>query len=185
MSRIKIVSNPYNREISYYIFDESSNCWEDIREKNQLSRLREDESERAFLPFKIKEIMDIIIKEYRSRNESIDIVFEGTNDEYKELQDVCNTEYSNENINTSQSSRYLENARFIRNEARETFEKVEPIISKIIRDDTSSMEDLHKVSDALKDIVPICVFGNYSSGKSTFINGSSGVIVGEKHPLPL
>ena len=174
MSRIKIVSNPYNREISYYIFDESSNCWEDIREKNQLSRLREDESERAFLPFKIKEIMDIVIKEYRARNESIDIVFEGTNDEYKELQDVCNTEYSNENINTSQSSRYLENARFIRNEARETFEKVEPIISKIIRDDTSSMEDLHKVSDALKDIVPICVFGNYSSGKSTFINALIG-----------
>lgn len=174
MSKIKIVSNPYNREISYYIFDEDSNCWEDIREKNQLSRLREDESERAFLPFKIKEIMDIIIKEYHSRNESIDIVFEGTNDEYKELQDVCNTEYSNENISISKSSRYLENARFITKEAKETFEKVEPIISKIIRDDTSSMEDLHKVSDALKDIVPICVFGNYSSGKSTFINALIG-----------
>ena len=35
-------------------------------------------------------------------------------------------------------------------------------------------KNLVKVSDALDDIVPICVFGNYSSGKSTFINALIG-----------
>lgn len=33
---------------------------------------------------------------------------------------------------------------------------------------------MNKVSDALKDIIPICVFGNYSAGKSTFINALIG-----------
>lgn len=34
---------------------------------------------------------------------------------------------------------------------------------------------LNKVSQALDDVIPLCVFGNYSAGKSTFINALIGV----------
>lgn len=174
MSKIKIRSNPYTREISYYVYNELLNKWENIKEKNPNSKLREDESERAFLPFKIKEIVDIIISDYSVGKDPIEIVFEGTQDEYEELVSVCNEEGVIGKILVSRSDEYLENARFIRKEAREEFEAVQPIIAKIVRDDKHVIKDLNKVSDALKDIIPICVFGNYSSGKSTFINALIG-----------
>ena len=171
MARIKIISNPYNREIRYKVYNDSSQQWDDLQEKNPNSRLREDESGKAFLPFKIKDIVDVIVAEYATRDSAIEIIFEGTSDEYSDLQEVCR-EY--DNIQLTRSGKYLENARFICKEAKETFEIVQPIIASIIRDDQDVIRDLNKVSDALKDIIPICVFGNYSSGKSTFINALIG-----------
>ena len=61
MAKVKIISNPYNREIMYLTFREQSGLWEKIEVYNPNSRLREDESGKSFLPFKIKEIIDIII----------------------------------------------------------------------------------------------------------------------------
>lgn len=55
MTKIKIRSNPYNREISYLTMDEATGQWVDVRETDERSRLRETDSERSFLPFKIKE----------------------------------------------------------------------------------------------------------------------------------
>lgn len=177
MTKIKIISNPYTREIGYYIYNEITGLWDDICSIRENSRLREDETGKAFLPFKIKEIVDIILAEYFVNKEPVEIVFEGTEDEYAELQSVCSEEPYCREIQLIRSPLYLENARFIRKEARETFESVYPIIKRIINDDEEVIKDLNKVSDALRDIVPLCVFGNYSSGKSTFINALIGAEV--------
>lgn len=72
------------------------------------------------------------------------------------------------------STRILENARDILDHAKEIFDTVQPIIKNIIKDDVGITKGLMKVSDALKDIIPICIFGNYSAGKSTFINALIG-----------
>ena len=174
MTQIKIVSNPYNREINYFVFNRVAGQWEAIKENNPNSRLREDETGKSFLPFKIKEIIDIIISEYYTDNNKIEIIFEGTQDEYGELEEVCLEEEIKEKIELTKTSRILENARFIFKDIREVFNDVYPIIEKTIRDDECVMRDLNKVSDALNDIIPICVFGNYSAGKSTFINALIG-----------
>lgn len=42
-------------------------------------------------------------------------------------------------------------------------------------EDFSVKRGLNKVSQALDDVIPLCVFGNYSAGKSTFINALIGV----------
>ena len=78
MTKIKIKSNPYERNIEFLSCKDSSEEWKDIRDLNANSRLREIESVRSFLPFKIKEIIDIILDEYQTSNEKITIVFEGT-----------------------------------------------------------------------------------------------------------
>ena len=39
MARIKIISNPYKREILYFNFNEESAEWEDIKNNNANSRL--------------------------------------------------------------------------------------------------------------------------------------------------
>ncbi len=174
MAKVKIISNPYKREISYLSFREQSGQWVEIEEYNPNSRLREDESGKSFLPFKIKEIIDIIVDEYCIGTEPVEVVFEGTNEEYREVEKVCSADGFVGKITLSRTHNILENARSILKDTKEIFKTVQPIIEKIVRDDDGVKGDLNKVSDALDDIIPICVFGNYSAGKSTFINALIG-----------
>lgn len=174
MAMIKIKSDPYKREISYESFHTQTGLWEKIEVHNPDSRLREDESGKSFLPFKIKEIVDIILHDYHSGTEKVEIIFEGTNEEYREVEKVCQAEGVADKVVLSRTHVILENARSILKETKGIFRTVEPIIAKIVRDDVGVRRDLKKVSDALDDIIPICVFGNYSAGKSTFINALIG-----------
>ena len=172
---IKIISNPYTRKINFFSYKDQTGEWEDLKDGNSNSRLREDESGRNFLPFRIKDIIDTIISEYYITNgDKIHILFEGTQDEYIEVENVCNEDDIKEKITLSRTRTILENARIIFDPTKEIFAKVQPIIENIVKDDANVCKDLNKVSDALKDIIPICVFGNYSAGKSTFINALIG-----------
>ena len=174
MAKIKIKSDPYRREISYESYHAQTGLWEKIEVHNPDSRLREDESGKSFLPFKIKEIIDIIIHDYQRGSEKVEIIFEGTNEEYREVEKACQTEGVADKVTLTRTHTILENARSILKETKGIFKTVEPIIAKIVRDDVGVRRDLKKVSDALDDIIPICVFGNYSAGKSTFINALIG-----------
>lgn len=173
MAKIKIISNPYTRRIDYLIFKEQTGEWEEILVGNPDSKLREDESGRNFLPFKIKEIIDIIIAEYYIKDK-IEIIFEGTKDDFNEVKVVCSAEGVVDKIELTRGGNYLADARYIFGPTKEIFETVQPIIEKIIKDDVHVKKDLGKVADALRDIIPICVFGNCSAGKSTFINALIG-----------
>ncbi len=174
MTRIKIISNPYNRSLTYFIYKEQSDTWENIQQDSINSKLRENDPEKIFLPFKVKEIIDTIVDEYYVGTEKIELIFEGTGDEYEEVENVCNEEDLKDKVHLMRSSRVLENARDILDHAKEIFDTVHPIIKNIVKDDASITKGLVKVSDALKDIIPICIFGNYSAGKSTFINSLIG-----------
>lgn len=171
---IKIISNPYTRQIRFLSCKEQSEQWEEIKVSNVNSKLREDESGRIFLPFRIKEIIDTIISEYYINGKKVNIQFEGIQDEYTEVENVCTEESVSDKVELSRTHTILENARIVFTPTKEIFSKVQPIIEKIVKDDVNVCNDLNKVSDALKDIIPICVFGNYSAGKSTFINALIG-----------
>lgn len=174
MTKIKIISNPYNRSLSYYIYKESTDTWESIRQDSINSRLRENDEEKIFLPFKIKEIVDTIVAEYYVGTNKIELIFEGTTDEYEEVSNICDDAGLKDKVSLMRSTRVLENARDILDHAKEIFATVHPIIKNIVKDDPDITTGLEKVSDALKDIIPICIFGNYSAGKSTFINALIG-----------
>ena len=175
MTQIKIKSNPYNREISYQTLDGETGNWVDVKQSDERSRLRETDSERSFLPFKIKEILSIIVKEYYVGREKVQLIFEGTQDEYVEIASVCESDEFKEKIDLTRSNRILKNARFIKEKIKETFETVNPVIKHIMQDDEDVKKEINKVSKALDDVIPLCVFGNYSAGKSTFINALTGV----------
>lgn len=172
--KIKIISNPYEKNIRYFTFNEFLQSWEDIKSQNPNSRLREDVSGKGFLPFQIKEIVDIIISEYYTGESVIELFFEGTKDELDEVVRVCAAEDVCDKIQVYQSEVFLENARLIFDDTKEIFEKVKPIIERTARDNRKITKNLNKVSEALNDVIPICVFGNYSAGKSTFINALIG-----------
>lgn len=174
MVTVKIKSNPYERKIEFLSYKEQTGEWEEIQESNPDSKLREDESDKSFLPFKIKEIVDIILEEYFTDSDKVSLVFEGTKEEYEELKKICELPEISDKIVLSKTKTILENAKLILGDTKEIFKMVQPIIMKIVRDDEKVKMDLNKVADALDDIIPICVFGNYSAGKSTFINSLIG-----------
>lgn len=174
MKKIKIISNPYNRSLTFWIYKEHADTWENIKHDDPNGRLCEFDEEKTFLPFNVKEIVDEIIKAYYVGPENIELIFEGTSDEYMEIENICGEEGVKDKIHLMRSTRILDNARYILDPAKETFDKVQPLIRSIIKDDPLITKGLDKVSDALKDIIPICIFGNYSAGKSTFINALIG-----------
>ena len=172
MSKIKIYSNPYKKEIEYFTFNESIGEWNNIKESTPSSHLLELDTEKSFLPFLVNEIIETIRQEYYV-GELVTIYFEGTEEEYEELESVCNKKKYKDILELHKSDSFLENGRDILNYIKDNFNNVKPIIDKFIDDETEKKK-LGKVSDALDDIIPICVFGNYSSGKSSFINSLIG-----------
>ena len=144
---IKIISNPYTRQIKFLSYKEQTDQWEDIKVSNVNSKLREDESGRNFLPFHIKEIIDTIIAEYYVTDQKISIQFEGTKDEYAEVENVCNEEDVKDKIELSRTNTILENARIIFSPIKEIFSRVQPVIEKIVKDDVNVCKDLNKVSE--------------------------------------
>lgn len=175
MVKIKIISNPYQKVTVFQSFDEATAQWVDIdREQNADSQLLREELCVGFFPFKAKQIVDVIIHEYSAGSEKIEIVFEGTDDEYLELDSICSQDDYPARINLYKSGRYLENARDILPDVIDVFKELSPLIAESVSDKAKIKHELEKFTDASNDVIPICVIGNYSSGKSTFINALIG-----------
>lgn len=172
---VKIISNPYQKTTVFQSWDESTEQWIDIdRENNADSQLLREELCVGFFPFKAEQIVDVIIHEYSTGTQKTEIVFEGTDDEYLELASICSQDGYCEKIMLSKSERYLENARDILPDVIDVFKELSPLVAESVSDKTKIKRELEKFSAASNDIIPICVIGNYSSGKSTFINALIG-----------
>lgn len=175
MAKIKIKSNPYTKNIEYFAYQDVTGQWENIKQADcENTELIHLSSERSFLPFKIREIVDTIIKEYYIPNQKVTLVFEGTKDEYDEIVIVCESEDVKDKIDLIYGESRLKNARYIKPEIKNIFDRVDGVIRNVMNDDRTIIHGLDKVSQALNDVIPICVFGNYSAGKSTFINALIG-----------
>lgn len=175
MTKIKIISNPYMQDIQYLTYNENSDKWIDVGLNSPNSKLREETAHNCFLPFNAKEIIEIIINEYYlSEKDPVGIVFEGTKEEYNELSKIVRADEFKDKVVLTLSNQVLNGGEFVLKDTKEIFTYVKPVIEKVSKDELSITKNLAKVADALDDIVPICVFGNCSSGKSTFINALIG-----------
>ncbi len=121
-----------------------------------------------------KKIVDAIIEEYGAEDEAIQIVFEGSDDEFKELEAACACSEEKYPISAQRLNIGLENARDILPEVKKLFQEMNPLIMQSVSDQEKIQRDLSRFTDASSDVVPICVLGNYSAGKSTFINALIG-----------
>jgi len=130
MTKIKIVSNPYRKATIFQSWDDSKGQWIDIdSDNNTNSRLLSEELRIGFFPFKVKRIVDIITTEYASDSEKVEIVFEGTDDEYRELESICNDIVYQNQVLPSKSSLYLENARDILPDIIAVLKNLRPLVA--------------------------------------------------------
>lgn len=174
MAHLKIVSNPYKKNIKYQQWDEENSAWLDIDLiGHKTSKLLSKDLIEGFFPFKVKQIVSQIVEDYQVDGEQIDIDFEGSADEFNELEAVCNAGEFDVIVRANYSNTYLENARDILPEVKKLFQKMSPLIVQSTNHEKIE-RDLSRFTDASSDVVPVCVMGNYSSGKSTFINALIG-----------
>ena len=173
MTKVKIVSNPYLKEISYLRWNGEN--WVQVSpETSASSKLVGEEFTTGFFPFKVKKIVDELIKAYYSGSEKIELIFAGTDDDYQELVSVCSQDEFKDKISVKADECCLNNARDIVNEVSSIFGGLRELIEGSVDDKSKVQADLERYSEAASDMIPICVFGNVSSGKSSFINALIG-----------
>ena len=172
MPKVKIVSDPYRRTTKFFYMGTD---WTEVCEGNSPnSSLLAKKYSEGFFPFKAREIVDELLDEYGDGSDVLEIVFEGPDDEWDELQDVCSSEDLSSFVKLERSDRALANARDILPYIREVFDELYPIIAGTADGSPETLERLRKFRDASSDVIPICVVGNYSAGKSSFINALIG-----------
>lgn len=171
-ARIKVISNPYERNVSFELWDDR---WIPINSTNNPnSDLIKDDIVTGFFPFKAETIVRTLINEYSTRTESIHLEFEGPEDEYQELISVCATTEFKPAIILSKSNRHLLNARQVLPEIVRIYQVVLQSLNNTAFEHSNIKQSISRFTDASSTAIPICVIGNYSSGKSTFINGLIG-----------
>lgn len=178
MNRIRIKSNPYKKEIEYARYDEKTGDYIVIASDNYPKSKLIGDLEKCFFPFKAKEIISIIIDEFKDPNNP-EIFFEGPNDEYTELIDVKETDSDFKNICIYKGEEYLADGRDVIVKINERIKNdIEQIVKDCVRDDDNAKQSLqqklNKYTEASNVYIPICVIGNTNMGKSTFINALVG-----------
>ena len=172
MTKIKIISNPYEKNISYEKYDDKVQCWKQITyDSSRNSPLVSNELTKKNFPHKAKKIVDSIIKSYRTGNSKVEIIFEGSKDEFKELESICSM---SDKVSLSLSDRYLENAKDVLKKIKYEFHQLDNCFADKSISEEKIKNQLEKFSDASSDVIPICIMGNYSCGKSAFINALIG-----------
>ena len=183
MSKVKIVSDPYRRTIDFYSWEGAWNRVDGDSAPN--SGLLGEKLTDGFFPFKACEILDVILDEYDDEYEELKIIFEGPDDEWQELRDACSSDERFAQISIDRGQRFLANARDILPLIREVFDELYPIIADQADGDGEANEQLRKFREASSNVIPVCVIGNYSTGKSTFINALVGceILPSGVHPM--
>ena len=175
MAKIKVISNPYKQLTVFESWDPSKEAWVPVTAENcPNSKLLNEELKKGFFPFKVRQIVDILIEEYSTDSDRVEVVFEGTEDEYRELESICSGEGYSSRITSDRSELYLENARDILPDVVDVFKAISSIVEESTKGRKGIQKELDRFSDASDKAIPICVIGNYSSGKSTFINALVG-----------
>lgn len=170
-TKIKIVSNPYTEQVEFFAL--AGDSWTPI---NPSSRLLNEKLTGGFFPFKAEDIVNIILKEFGS-GDKINIIFEGPADEWSELEAICTNDAYSDKVEAERAERHLSIARDILPEIIEVFKEIKPLVDSSVSDHAKVSNQIDKFTDVSSDIIPLCVLGNYSAGKSTFINALIGMEV--------
>ena len=168
MVKIKIESNPYKNRIRYY---HSHQYVEVTKEECATSKLISKDYTECFFPFRVEQILLQIQKEYGDDN--IEILFEGTSDEFEIL---CRAQQMNsnfKNIKILKGDKLLENGNNALNNIFSKISAIKDVVrdSGIDDDDIPNLEHYYHVPNFP---IPICIFGSSNVGKATFINAIIG-----------
>lgn len=161
--------DPYNNNIHF---------WEDGKELPDGSSFLQFQQKKVIFQNCVEEIIKLINQYENISSKGVDINFEGTKEDYSILCDAINRDVNSDSkskrLKVHHRKKYespYDTIRIIR-ECYEQIEKeFEPYIAR--ENDIIGCAVL-KFRETVKPEIPVCVIGNYSVGKSAFINALIG-----------
>lgn len=174
---IRIECNPYTKRVKYYWKNDSGeNAWSDLAEipTSPFSKSKPEYKNfsEATLAHKAYEILEQLDKQYNKGNNGLDIVIDGTTEDYEELKDVLESSFSESRMECYQGDSYILTAKETMPQIERIYSSLEKLLSSY--DDDEISELIAKYTETVRPEISICVMGLYSSGKSSFINSLIG-----------
>lgn len=170
---LKIICNPYTKKIMYYY--KSKDKWENLDNDNPL--LKFDGKEFSYIATEV--VKTIYEQDYEK------IVFEGSDDDYEELEYAAKSILklekkleSKEPLVCERSEKKFKQASEALLSIENEFDSLLEILDKKYSGQNETIKrEIEKFKETVSDEIPIVVMGTYSSGKSAFINALIGLEV--------
>lgn len=176
-NRVKIICNPYKKEISYKrwgLIDESTGefDWIDLGSKSKLITDPDKMFRNVTIQHSASNIIEELVEEYNEGKIGLDIVFEGTDEDYLDFEDIVNRYYQDKGVEVIRGEFYFDSAKSVMNGINKVFSELSQYMFQYRSDEINGI--LKQYMEATKTAIPICVMGMYSTGKSAFINALIG-----------
>lgn len=175
-SKIRITYNPYEKKISYK--RNELDQWVDLGNKSEFV-LNEKKYVYTTIQNSADDIIRELVNEYNKGNVGLDIIFEGTKEDFDDFNNAldffknCNAE---SDISLEKGDMYYKSPKDVLPVIENSYNSLDAIFKKYERDAESNNvgKIINEYHDAVNSVIPICVVGTYSVGKSAFINALIG-----------
>lgn len=166
--KIKIIYNPYAKTIAYKRW--SNKTWLDLGSSSPLNEVKYQKN--ITLQNLGVEIIHHILRGYDDGTIGVNLVFEGTDNDYNDFQSIIDLYFSDQKITCEQDPHKLLSADEAAQKIESIFESTERTFQKYPNNELKLQ--IEKYKEAVKSTVTVCVLGTYSAGKSAFINALIG-----------
>ena len=177
-NRVRIICNPYEKSIKYMrwcLDEEQERIWKNLGSKSQL--LVDEKYTNATIQHNVYEIIKEIAAEYNRGKVGLEIVFDGTKEDYEDLKEVIDKFFCTQGVTCEIGDLYLDSASDVMPKIQKIFDDLTQVFDEYGSDSDEINQIIKKFLDATRTEIPICVVGMYSTGKSAFINALIGAEV--------
>lgn len=165
-----ITCDPYQKKISYQRYDEEQEEWCRLGDSSPLTT--EPKYSHATMQHNAYEIVDKINREYNTGNVGMTITFEGTEEDFSDLEYIVKRFFEGEGISCERGENRMLSSSDVLQEIDRIFAQLS---NTLLGDNTGDVQQcIGRYYAAKSATIPICVTGTYSSGKSAFINALLG-----------
>lgn len=169
-NQIRICSDPYRKHIDYYWL-EGDGSWKDMQEMEN-SPFKGDRFVSLPLSHNAYDIFKVIIDKLYNPAVGLTVLFEGTDEDFGELESIKKLYFSDSEIGLERGPRRMRPAKEVMEQMEKAYDRLHKFFQEYPDKKTEAVLD--KYTDAIKPEIAVCVMGLYSSGKSAFLNSIIG-----------
>lgn len=156
-NRVRIICNPYEKSIKYMRWcleeEQDTYTWKDLGSKSQL--LSDEKYTNATIQHNAHEIVEEIASEYNRGKVGLEIVFDGTKEDYEDLKEVVDKFFNQAGVSCEIGDLYIDSASAVMPEIQKVFVNLAQVFKEYSTEEINQI--IAKFLDATKTEIPICV----------------------------